>query len=188
MKLLNEIEERRAYRALSPDPVPEDRIERLLAAAHCAPSCFNRQSWRLVAVTGEALTALREALPEGNKWATRAPLVVVAATKPSLDCRLDEGRDYAVFDLGLAAMSLVLQAQHEGLVAHPIAGYAPKKVRAVLGIPDDFVVQTLIIVGKRGTDDLLTDWQREKENSPRERKPLEEVAFRDRWPNTQDPA
>lgn len=181
--LLKEIEERRAYRGLAEDALPSEQIDRLLRAAHLAPSCFNRQSWRLVAVSGEALNSVREALPEGNRWATRAPLIVVAATKPSLDCRQDEGRDYAFFDLGLAVMSLTLQATHEGLVAHPIAGFSPKKVRAALGIPDDFVVQTLVIVGKRGPDDLLTDWQKERETGPRERKPLAEVAYRNRWPD-----
>ena len=183
MTLLKEIEERRAYRGLSPEPLEEERIQRLLMAAHFAPSCFNKQSWRFVAVSGDALTALRETLPEGNKWATRAPLIVAAVQKPSLDCRLDEGRDYAPFDLGLAVMSLVLQATHEGLVAHPIAGFSPAKVRKTLGIPDDYVVQTLIIVGKKGSDDLLTDWQKERETGPRQREPLEKVAFRDRWPD-----
>lgn len=183
MTLMKEIEERRAYRALSPEPLPEDQIDRLLRAAHNAPSCFNKQSWRFVAVAGEALEGVRAALSEGNKWATRAPLIVAAAQKPSLDCRLDEGRDYAPFDLGLAVMSLVLQAVHEGLVAHPIAGYAPGKVRKALGIPEDYVVQTLVIIGKKGSDDLLTDWQKERETGPRLREPLEKVAFRDRWPD-----
>lgn len=183
MTLMKEIEERRAYRGLSPDPLAEDQVERLLTAAHYAPSCSNKQSWRFVAVAGEALVGLRETLSEGNKWATRAPLIVVAVQKPSLDCRLDDGRDYAPFDLGLAVMSLVLQATHEGLAAHPIAGYSPGKVRKVLGIPEDYVVQTLVIVGKRGPDDLLTDRQKEREAGPRLRDPLETVAFRDRWPN-----
>ncbi len=183
MTLMKEIEDRRAYRGLAPDPLPEDQVQRLLSAAHLAPSCFNKQSWRFVAVTGDALAGLRETLPEGNKWATRAPLIVVAVQKPSLDCRLDEGRDYAPFDLGLAVMSLVLQATHEGLVAHPIAGYSPGKVRKVLGIPEDYVVQTLVIVGQRGPDDLLTDWQKERETGPRQREPLEKVAFRNRWPD-----
>lgn len=182
MTLIPEIESRRSYRALSPDPVPEDAIERILQAAHLAPSCSNRQSWRFVAVTGDALAPVREILMPFNKWATRAPLVVAAATKPSLDCRLEEGRDYACFDLGLAAMNLMLQATREGLVAHPIAGYQPVKIREALGIPEDYVVMALIILGRRGSDDLLTDGQREREAAPRDRKPLSEVAFRNRWP------
>lgn len=183
MDLMKEIAERRAYRGLSPEPLEEGQIQRLLQAAHLAPSCFNKQSWRFVAVTGDALTGLRETLAEGNKWATRAPLIVAAVQKPSLDCRLDEGRDYAPFDLGLAVMSLVLQATHEGLVAHPIAGYSPGKVRKTLGIPEDYVVQTLVIVGRKGSDELLSDWQKERETGPRQREPLEKVAFRNRWPD-----
>lgn len=184
MALMKEIEERRAYRALSDEALPDDQVERLFQAAHLAPSCFNKQGWRFVAVDGEALESLSAVFSEGNRWATRAPLIVAAAQKPSLDCRLDEGRDYAAFDLGLAVMSLVLQATHEGLVAHPIAGYSPSKVRKILGIPEDFVVQTLIVVGKRGADDLLSDAQKEREAGPRQREPLSAVAFRNRWPET----
>jgi glutaredoxin-dependent peroxiredoxin len=183
MTLIPEIESRRSYRALSPELIPEESIERILTAAHLAPSCQNKQGWRFVAITGEALAGFRELLPGGNKWATSAPLIVAGATKPSLDCRLEEGRDYANFDLGMAVMNLMLQATREGLVAHPIAGYPPVKVRETLGIPEDYVVMVLVVIGKRGTDELLSDNQKKGEQAPRERRPLAEVAFRNQWPN-----
>ncbi|HUW42072.1 MAG TPA: nitroreductase family protein [Rectinemataceae bacterium] len=181
MDILAEIENRRAFRAIAPEPLGEDQIERLLKAATLAPSCFNYQPWRLVAVTGDRLPALREALTEGNKWATRAPLIVVLATKPSLDCRSDQGRDYAAFDLGMAAMGLMLQATKEGLRAHPIAGYNPVKAAKAVGLPEDFTAFNLIIVGKPGDESLLAEWQLEREHGARQRKSLSEVAFRDSW-------
>jgi nitroreductase len=179
--ILPELLARRSFRAIAAEPLPTEQVERLLDAALLAPSCNNNQPWRIVAVMDEKLAAVREALTEGNRWGTRAPLIVVLATKPSLDCRSDFGRDYAFFGLGMAAMALMLQAEREGLYAHPIAGYSASKVARAVGLPEDFVPLTLIIVGRHGSEDLLSDGQKEREHSLRQRKPLSEVAFRDSW-------
>jgi nitroreductase len=181
MDILPELVARRARCAIAADPLPVDQVERLLTAATLAPSCSNNQPWRMVAVTGARLTAVREALTEGNRWGTRAPLIVVMATKPSLDCRNDGGRDYAYYGLGMAAMALMLQAAREGLYAHPIAGYAPSKVAKAAGLPEDYVPLNLIIVGKPGDDALLSEGQKTREKSERTRKGLSEVAFSDSW-------
>ena len=177
MPLLPAISERHSKRAIAADPLPRETVARLLEAATLAPSCFNNQPWRLIAVTGDKLEALRASFTEGNKWATRAPLVVAFATKPSLDCRSDAGRDYAFFDLGMAAMSFMLQANHEGLIAHPIAGYAAAKAAKAIELEADLVLVTLVVVGKSGDESLLAEWQLAREHGGRERKPLAEVAF-----------
>jgi nitroreductase len=184
MDLLPELLARRAYRSIAADPLPEDQIARLVEAATLAPSCYNNQPWRIVASTGDTLPALREALSEGNRWATRAPLIILMATKPSLDCRQDGGRDYAYFDLGQAAMALQLQAIREGLYAHPIAGFSPAKAAKAVGLPEDFVPLALVVVGLPGDAALLAPWQLEREKGERQRKPIAELAFRDRWPGS----
>jgi len=180
MTMVPELAERRARRGISADPIPDEVIARLLEAATLAPSCFNNQPWRFVAVSGEKLDSVKAALTEGNRWATRAPLIVAFATKPSLDCRNDAGRDYAFFDLGMAAMAFMAQATHEGLVAHPIAGYSPAKAAKAIELEQDFVLVTLVIVGRpSGDQSLLAEWQLARERGPRERKPLGEVAYRE---------
>ena len=181
MDILPELIARRARCGIAADPLPVEQVQRLLCAAILAPSCANTQPWRIVAVTAERLPAVRQALSEGNKWASRAPLIVVMATKPCLDMRLDAGRDYAYFDLGMAALALMLQATREGLYAHPIAGYTPSKVAKAAGLPEDFVPLNLIIIGKPGDDALLNEGQKIREHSSRQRKGLEEVAFSDSW-------
>lgn len=185
MDIIAAIGERRAYRAISAEPLPEDSIRRIVEAGSLAPSCYNNQPWRVVAASGESLGRLREALAEGNAWATAAPLIVALAVRASDDCRLDDGRDYALFDAGLFAMNLMTQACAEGLTAHPIAGYNPKKAKAALGIPADYVLAVLIIVGKPGAadDSMLKDWQKQAEHAPRQRKPLGELVYRDSWGN-----
>jgi nitroreductase len=78
-------------------------------------------------------------------------------------------------------LALQLQATREGLYAHPISGYSPAKAAKAIGLPEDFVPLTLVIVGKPGDSSLLGEWQIEREKGPRQRKALGEVAFRDRW-------
>jgi nitroreductase len=179
--IVPELSARRARCGISADSLSIDVIERLLGAAILAPSCANAQPWRMVAVTADKLPAVREALSEGNRWATRAPLVVVMATKLSLDKRLEGGRDYAYFDLGMAAMALMLQATREGLYAHPIAGYTPQKVAQAVGLPEDYVPLTLIVVGKPGDDALLNEGQKLREGAPRQRKTVGEIAYYGSW-------
>lgn len=184
MSMLREIETRRARRALSPEPIADAVVEELARAATLAPSCFNSQPWRIVAVKNEASAvseALRAALTPGNAWALRAGWYFVLCTAAHMDCRLDEGRDYAYFDLGQAALSLQIQAQHLGLIAHPIAGFSPAKVRAALSIPKEFVPLVVIVVGKPGADDALSEKQKADETSPRSRVPLTGAVYRERF-------
>ncbi len=185
MELLKALTERRAKRAISSAKLPDGALELILEAGTLAPSCFNSQSWRIVAATEEnSLPALREALATGNAWAQKAPAIIVITAKEADDCRLDEGRDYALFDAGLYSMALMAQATAIGLIAHPIAGYKVSKVRKALDIPKDQIVITLIIVGMPGTKEdmeILTPSQIAEEEGPRTRKPMSEVIFKGTW-------
>jgi len=68
-----------------------------------------------------------------------------------------------------------------GLVAHPIAGFSPKKTREVLGIPEDFQVITLIIVGRKAAEvsPILSPKQVEQERERPARRPVGDFAFLD---------
>jgi len=196
MEILKLLAERRSYRHLSSEPLPRGAARRIVEAGTLSPSCFNNQPWRIVAAgsqdgSGEAdsgaeLEALKAALSEGNAWAKAAPLIIAIAVRASDDCRMDDGRDYALFDAGLCAMGMMVQASAEGLVAHPIAGYNPRKAKSALGIPADYVLAALLIVARRKSGDasedpVLSTSQKASENGPRSRKPLAEVASFGRW-------
>jgi nitroreductase len=181
--VLTQIETRRAWRALDTRPVPREILENLVRAAHLAPSCFNYQPWRFVVVTDPGqLGRIKETLPKTNAWIHAAPAIIGVCSNRELDCKLSDGRDYFLFDCGMAVANLMAQATEEGLVAHPVAGYEPEKVKPILGIPADWVLITLVNVGYRGADmNLLTDKQKEMETGPRVRKPLGEVLSWDRF-------
>jgi len=170
------LNQRRATRSLAPVAITPQIITDLAESAQLMPSCFNKQPWRFVFVSAkDQLTNLHQSLNKGNEWAQKASLIVAVFTKKDLDCVV-KGREYFLFDTGMATAALILRATEMGLVAHPIAGYDEEKVREVLNIPDEFQVITLINIGKKSAeiDPILNDNQKaaEKERPAR-------LAFRD---------
>jgi len=183
MDVIEAINERRAYRSLEPVDITEDLIKDLARHARLSPSCFNNQPWRFVFVRDpEMLEKMHEALSQGNVWARAASMIIAVFSKKEDDCIIRD-REYHQFDCGLAAGFLVLRATELGLVAHPIAGYSPKKTREILGIPEDYHVITLIIVGKHSEkiSSVLSDDQVAAERSRPERKPFSEIVSIDRF-------
>jgi len=174
---------RRARRVIDEkNPVTEAEIDSLVEAMRLSASCFNNQPWRPIFVYGpEALPQVKAALSKGNEWASKATLIIVVASKPPDDCIIGD-RQYFLFDCGLAIGQLVLRATEMGLIAHPIAGFSPKKSRELLGIPEEYTVITFVICGHPGTDDsLLSDKQKEAEAARPERKAVGENFFKDKW-------
>jgi len=182
MELREVVEARRSTRAFSDRPVEPAKIERMLEAARWAPSCGNRQPWRFVVVGKDdpARPGVEKALDPGNGWARRAPVLIVAGARRD-DGAVVEGRAYYLYDTGLATMSLVLRAADQGLVAHPMAGWKAKPLSAAVGAPEDFEPVAVVAVGYAGDPRDLDEPTRAKDERPRRRRDLEEIAFAGRW-------
>lgn len=176
------IGERRSLRAFSQRPVEPEKIERMLDAARWSPSCANRQPWRFVVVGHDAPSraAVEEALDPGNAWAKRAPVLIVAGARRE-DGAVVESRDYFLLDTGMALMSLLHRGVDQGLLVHPMAGWKEGALRAALGLPEEFTPAAVVAVGYAGKIGDLDEATRRKDEKPRTRKPLGEVAFRSRW-------
>ncbi len=190
MNVIEAIESRRAFRSLERVEITDGLIADLARAAQLAPSCFNNQPWRFVFVRSEkGLLALRAALSEGNEWAYAASLIVVVFSRREDDCLIRE-REYHHFDCGLASAFLILRATELGLVAHPIAGFSPKKVRAAVKIPEDYHIHTLIIVGRKAREisPVLSAKQVEWEKERPARHPLAKFVFVDEFSPDSNPA
>lgn len=182
MNVKDAIQARRAYRALGPVEITDEIIRELAEAARLMCSCFNNQPWRFVFVRSkEALASVHEGLNKGNEWVHKASLIIAAFARKEHDCLIKE-REYYLFDLGMAVGSLILRATELGLVAHPIAGYDPGKIKQALGIPDDFMLITIINVGKKIEDlEGLSPWQVEAEGKRPERLAPEHIYGIDRF-------
>jgi nitroreductase len=183
MDVKQAIEARRAYRSLEHVGITGELINDLAGCARLAPSCYNNQPWRFVFVhEPEVLKKLHAALSSGNEWAKAASMIIVVFSKKDDDCVIRE-REYNLFDTGMATAFIMLRATELGLVAHPIAGYSPKKVREVLGIPEEYNVITLVNVGKHSDKipDYFAEHQVRAEKERPERKPLEEFVYFNRY-------
>ena len=173
------IYERRAYRSLESVEITEELIRDLAECAQLTPSCFNNQPWRFVfAHDPEVLRKLHGAMSRGNEWVQAASMIIAVFSREDLDCRI-KGRNYYLFDTGMATAFIILRATELGLVAHPIAGYREDQVKEILGIPEDMQVITLVIVGEHSEaiGPLLSEKQVESEKERPERLSLEEFAY-----------
>ena len=188
MALLKAIEKRRAYRALSEEPISREVLLRLVEAARLAPSSGNNQPWRIVTVVDEPyLGNLKESLSGWNYWALKAPAIAAFITRPEWSLRLKE-REYALFELGMAAMNYQLQAVEEGLYVHPIAGYSSVKAKEALALEGDEILLTLVILGYPGESSYLSEKHLQQESSQQERKPVDEIAAFNQWRSELNPA
>ncbi|NLO86992.1 MAG: nitroreductase [Firmicutes bacterium] len=185
MDVREAIERRRAYRSLSPVKITPELLADLALAASLAPSCFNKQPWRFVAVYDrEILSRLHGALARGNEWARDASMLIAVCSRKDLDCVLGQ-REYFLFDTGMAVAFLQLRATELDLVAHPFAGFKPKAVAEILNIPEDMTVIALVAVGKRSPElsPRLSEHQVRDEKVRPERLAPEKFFFHNRYPD-----
>lgn len=185
MKVSEAIQTRRAYRSLEPVIITKEIVEDLATHAGLSASCFNNQPWRYVFVyEKEKIEKMFETVSRGNKWVQLSSLIIAVFSKPDDDCKIRD-RIYHQFDVGMATAFLILRATELGLVAHPIAGFSPKKVKEVLSIPEEYSVITLVIVGKKADSihEFLSEDQVEKEKNRPLRKKLAEYTYHNVYTN-----
>jgi len=183
------LKKRSAYRAISPEPLEENQRKAILEAAQLSASCMNHQPWRfLVLDEPEALEKGREALAPGNYWARTAPLLIVGFSRKELDCHMGDGREYYLFDLGMAVQNILLQATELGLVARPMAGFQPETLHKAFGLPETYRVLIMIAIGAPGDLAGLNEKHQAVSRAARVRRPLEENFFLNRFPPETDAA
>ncbi len=184
MDVKKAIQLRRSYRSLSPIEITPAIIDSLSTAAQLMCSCFNNQPWRFVFVYKDPeLSSVKElGLNPGNRWAKAASMIIAVFSKIDMDCEIGT-RIYNLFDTGMATAAMLLQATELGLVMHPIAGYVPEKVGEILGIPSQYQIITLLIVGKKidVIPDFFKDFQRKAEVQRPKRLSLSEIIFHNRY-------
>lgn len=183
MDVKEAIIERRAYRSLLPIKITNDLIYDLAECAQITASCFNNQPWRYIFVYDkDVLLKMHKTLSEGNQWAKKASMIIVVLGRKEDDCIIRD-RFYYQFDIGMATCAIILRATELGLVAHPIAGYSPKKTREILGIPENIDVITLVIVGKHSDkiNPVLSKDQVEAEKERPKRKTIDEFVYINRY-------
>ncbi|MBP7937372.1 MAG: nitroreductase family protein [Phycisphaerae bacterium] len=165
-------------------PVPPEDLKSLFEAARWAASSYNEQPWRYIVATRddpEAFDQLLSCLVEANQaWARFAPVLTLGIAKRTFS-RNGAPNRVALHDLGAASASLTFEAGARGLMVHQMGGIHPEKARAAYRIPDDFEVATALAIGYPGTPSGLPAEYRQRDSTPRQRKPLRELVFAKDW-------
>lgn len=177
-QLIKILRARHATRAMISDPLPEEFVAEMKEAARLTPSCFNNQPWRyLFLQSREALDKAKEFMGPGNyQWASRAPLIVIGYSREENDCLMKDGRAYHQFDLGMATMNILLAATERGLVARPMAGFNPDKIKELFKLEEKDKPLVVVAIGIFSPDDShVPDYAKGAEGKPRERKSLDEI-------------
>jgi nitroreductase len=144
--------------------IESEKLQAVLEAARLAPSAKNSQPWRYIIAQSKNLREklVKQGLKPANFWAKSAPVLIIQVSKPELGYSQD-GKDYYLYDCGLSVMSLVIEAEHQGLKCRQIAGFNQKRVRQILKIPNNWQVIIIIAIGYGGNLDrekpnLLNRW------------------------------
>lgn len=186
--VLSILAERWSPRSFSDRPPEAEKLRSLFEAARLAPSAHNTQPARFLVARkneGEGWDRLFSCLADHNRaWAHSAPVLVLANAMRERFSQ-SEARlvpyPHAMHDLGLAVMSLILQAQAVGLFCHPVAGFDPDLARGAFAIPPLFEPGVVIAVGYLGSPDALAGELRARELAERTRRDLTETVFEGSW-------
>jgi nicotinate-nucleotide--dimethylbenzimidazole phosphoribosyltransferase len=196
------ISDRRDIRRFRPDAVPDDVLERVLAAAHRAPSVGLMQPWRLIVIRGTEPriairdVAARERLRQADRFDERArqfldqkiegiveaPLGVCVCCHHGTPGEEILGRgtipETDVYSTACAIQNLWLAARAEGLGVGWVSFYRLADLRAILGIPARVDPIAYLCIG----------WPDERPVRPglessgwAARLPLERVVMAERW-------
>lgn len=155
METIEAINKRAALKMhLSPREVEPEKIAKILAAARLAPSARNMQPWRFIVVNDRETvkTLVKSAFSDGNQIVGEAPVVIIACANPGDDV-VSNGREYYMFDVGLAVENMLLAATDMGLATHPMTGLNEEALKKVLNMPPQvrFVVATPLAYPAEGS-------------------------------------
>lgn len=196
------IRARRDMRHFLPDPLPEGMLERLVEAAHLAPSVGYMQPWRFVHIRNRALRERLHALVEQERLATAAALpsrndeflqvkiegildcaeVLVVALMPERERHIVGRRllpEMDIASVGCAIQNMWLLARAEGLGLGWVSFFEPAALAQLLGMPDGARPLAILCIGR-----VPAFYPRPmfEETGWGKRLPLADVLFEDGWP------
>lgn len=172
-------------RAFTDQVMTEAQVMKLLEAARWAPSASNNQPARFAwGLRGDAaFAAILDGLVGFNQsWAQKAATLIVVASKPMVERNGAASPNvWHAFDAGAAGLSIALQAQDMGLVAHAMGGFDAAKLGPAVGLPQGYVLHAVVAVGTQGVPESLPEPLRAREVQ-NGRRPVADVAGHGRIP------
>ena len=168
------VKHRGMVRAYKNDPVPEEKIQRLLQYAVRAPSAGNLQPWEFVVVKNPDVRAqLTKAAMNQNAVATAPVTIVTCADIQRMGSEYGaRGSFFSLVDTSFATLLILLGAIEQDLGACFVGSYNPEEVAKVLGLPPHVRPVGLITIG----------YPAEQPQKPKTKKiPLSKLVHTDKW-------
>lgn len=196
MEFSDVLAKRRMVRNYTDNPVDNEALDRIAAAALRAPSAGNSQAIALVVVTDtptrkEVATLADEPsyVNAGfDPWISKAPAHMVICVSEKVyrdrysepDKLGDDDREiewpvpYWWVDAGASMMAVLLAAVDEGLAAGFLGVHSMPDLSSLLGVPDHFHPIGIVTIGHPAPD-------RRSGSLKRPKKTADDVIFRERW-------
>lgn len=175
--------ERRSPYVFDPDrEVSREDLTALFEAARWAMSSYNAQPWRYIvgvkSENPELWQALHDILVEGNQpWAAFAPVLALGVVETAFEHN-GKPNKAATHDLGAASAFLTIEATARGLSVHQMIGIEPERANEAFGLSGSREAYTALAIGYEGRDTGLDEAYVQRDQGPRQRKPLSEIILR----------
>ena len=169
MDFLELAKRRYSVRSYKPDPVEQEKLDRILEAARMAPTAANRQSFQLIVVH----TANRQAellRIYKKSWFVEAPIVICGCGAPAKNWVRKDGKNYNDVDVAIVMDHVIMAATAVGLGTCWIAAFDPIAAKEVLALPEGVEPVAFTPLGY-GADSP----------PPKKRKVLSEVVRYEKW-------
>ncbi len=152
-------------REFSDRPVGPEIKRAVLEAARLTQSGVNSQHWRFVLVQNPKSLATLAADSTSGSWVAGANFAVVVCTDPS--------KGFHVLDAGRVVQDMELTAWDHGVTSRIYTGIKQPEMKRDFGIPES--LNATVVVG--------FGYPKRKILGRKDRKPLSEVAFLERFGN-----
>jgi len=141
--ILKVLSDRFSPREYLKEDVKEEDIKTMFEAARWAPSARNLQPWYFYWTRQgtQSFEKIRSCIPHKHHWSSSANVFIVA-------CYMDDGNEYALYDLATAVFSFIIQAQSMGYYARQIGNFDRIKAKQILNILDPQKPFITIALGK----------------------------------------
>ena len=144
MDFLTLAKQRCSVRRFKKTEVEEEKLEKLLEAAHVAPTAANQQSQRLLVVkSAEGLQKLSKATNSHG-----APLaIIICGDHDNVFVRPFDGKDMVEIDATIVADHIVMEAEDLGLSSCWITYFEPSIVKKEFNIPSNLEPVAILSIG-----------------------------------------
>ncbi len=165
-------------RSMSKEPLSDEELMSLFEAAHWAPSCYNEQPWRFIYAKQNTSywDSFFSLLTEYNKkWAINASILVVILSHKVFTHNQKPSVTHS-FDTGAAWAYMALEGSTRNLAVHGMGGFDYERAKIVCKVSNDYQVEAMVAIGKRGKKEDLAE-ELQKKEYPSKRKHLTQVVM-----------